>query len=367
MALKITDNSISVAAINATGTQIAFSPNNHRVFIATCDPTKDCATWTITHALDSAHSQPISGIAWHGETNKILTCAHDRTAFVWDLDEAASPKRWVPTVVMLDAVMTKGCTDCAFSPTGERIIIASAHAAVAVGKYSKSLLWYTCKFCTPHAASVTTLAPHPTDDKVLVSGSTDSTVRFTCIDTGKPKAGEPAFGQELQRFNVGAWVLSVAFVPSGTTVVAALHSSQIVFFSGATVGEWAKTFTLSTSGLPFRRLAALSDTAIVAAGFDFYPAKIEQKSGAAWKITTEGKLPKAAAAELSETEKARLRFQNEATLGQKDAVELPKTRHSNTISAVIGLPASSKPYAFMTCSVDGRVECWKDSDLIAAV
>lgn len=363
MAIKITDSSISVAAINATGTQIAFSPNNHRVFIATCDPSKDCGGWTITHALEAAHSQPISGIAWHGETNKILTCAHDRTAFVWDFD--AGSKRWIPTVVMLDAVMTKGCTDCAFSPSGERIIIASAHEAVAVGKYSKSLLWYTCKFCTPHAASVTTLAPHPTDDKVLVSGSTDSTVRFTCIDTGKPKTGEPIFGQELQRFNVGAWVHSVVFLPSGNSVVAALHSSQIVFFSGEAVGSWAKTFTLSTNGLPFRRLAALNDTAVVAAGFDFYPAKIEQKAANSWKIVSEGKQPKAAAVELSETEKARLRFQNEATLGQKDAVELPKTRHSNTISAVISLPASSKPYAFMTCAVDGRVECWKDADLIA--
>lgn len=361
MSIKITDNAISVAAIGPDGKLMAFSPNNHRIYIAACNPTTDCSTWLIVATLEAAHNQPISGIAWHHGLNRILSCAHDRTAFVWNYD--ADAKAWAPQVVNLDAVMTKGCTDCAFVASGDRIVIASAHRAIGVGKYNKSLLWWNCKFATPHAASVTTVACHPTNDALAASGSTDCTLQILCIDTSsKIPEGEPQFGQAIQKFDVGAWVHQVVWMPSGNAVAAVLHSSKVVIVGGATPASFAVTAIVSTSSLPFFRLAALSDDCIVAAGFDFFPVKIKMAAGGAWKVVAEGTQPKQEAAQLTEQQKARQMFQNEAALGQKAAVELPSTRHGNTITAV--LPTKVAPFAFLTTGVDGRVEAWKDADLI---
>src|SRR5437868_4475471 len=122
------------------------------------------------------------------------------------------------------------------------------------------------------------------------------------------------------------------FLPAADALIACLHSSQVVVLSGAEFGQWAVTCIVATSILPFRRLVVLAPDTVIAAGFDFFPVKI-QKRGTGWKITAEGKQPKVEAAEVSEIEKARLRFQNEANLGQKEAVALPKTRHGNTITS----------------------------------
>ena len=74
-------------------------------------------------------------------------------------------------------------------------------------------------------------------------------------------------------------------------------------------------------------------------------------------------------------QQAKLKFQNQAALGQEHAVEMPDTRHSNTIVGVLPLTTTGDAVAsvpkatkdallFATTSLDGKVELWSPADLV---
>jgi actin related protein 2/3 complex subunit 1A/1B len=60
------------------------------------------------------HDLVVSGIDWHPVTNRIVTCSHDRNAFVWNFDSASNS--WKPTVVILR--INRAAMDVKWSPDG---------------------------------------------------------------------------------------------------------------------------------------------------------------------------------------------------------------------------------------------------------
>lgn len=60
------------------------------------------------------HDLLVSGIDWHPVTNKIVTCSHDRNAFVWSYN--ATEDAWKPTVAMLR--INRAALDVKWSPDG---------------------------------------------------------------------------------------------------------------------------------------------------------------------------------------------------------------------------------------------------------
>lgn len=66
---------------------LALCANDNRLQIYEGCNNPDFASWRLAHVLEE-HDLVISGISWSPVTNKIVTCSHDRNAFVWSYDAA---------------------------------------------------------------------------------------------------------------------------------------------------------------------------------------------------------------------------------------------------------------------------------------
>lgn len=64
---------------------LALCANDNRLQIYEGCNNPDFASWRLAHVLEE-HDLVISGISWSPVTNKIVTCSHDRNAFVWSYD-----------------------------------------------------------------------------------------------------------------------------------------------------------------------------------------------------------------------------------------------------------------------------------------
>lgn len=364
----VCEAAIIALSLNVDATQLAFSPNNHVIFIADVSGAADCTKWSITHTLEGLHGQAVSGIHWGHKTNRLVSCAQDRTCFVWSLDATG---QWVPAHVMLDANVKRGLTCVRWNSTEERIYIGSAACNVAVGRFDDEQNFWTCTVVQPHLSTVTCLAPHPTDDRLLATGSTDCTVKLTPVKGKAPAA--------VAVFQLKAWVNALEWNADGTVLVAATHDARVHIMMGADPAAFVAT-SINLRGLALRSVAFVVDPTsgqhlIVGGGHDCYPVALgrrvgggsEGNEGSTWAVvgafaTTAKGAPK----ELSATEAARQRFQNEAALGQVTAAaDSVKTKHTNTITAVAALPPAqlSSRGSFLTASLDGKVEFWKLTEM----
>eukprot|EP00672_Neobodo_designis_P018115 CAMPEP_0174853704 /NCGR_PEP_ID=MMETSP1114-20130205/29528_1 /TAXON_ID=312471 /ORGANISM="Neobodo designis, Strain CCAP 1951/1" /LENGTH=376 /DNA_ID=CAMNT_0016088367 /DNA_START=97 /DNA_END=1227 /DNA_ORIENTATION=+ len=367
MAQKAKKTTIFEAAVvgmcfNATKTLMACSPNNDVVHIVLADPKVDCSEWQIVHTL-RGHEQAISAIDWCPVTNKILTCGHDRTAFVWSQEKEDSPidAPWKPTLVLLDTGMKHGFTSCKFAMSGQKIYVGCASNTVAVGKYDAETDWWRCLVYEPHCSSVTCMEPSPAVDTLLATGSTDCTVKVAStfvksVDAAEARLGK--IGTELAVFDVKGWVNALAWNDEGTALAVASHDSTVTIFCGESPTDfsgWGAHF-ITMRQLPLRSLTFINDSTVVAGGHDFYPVALTYNEEAhKWAATKTGAKAKGAATEkLSETQLARMRFQNQSSLGTTASVELPQTRHTSTIVGVRRVGTNK----FATASLDGRVEFW---------
>lgn len=66
---------------------LALCANDNRLQIYEGCNSPSFASWRLAHVLEE-HDLVISGISWSPVTNKIVTCSHDRNAFVWSYDAA---------------------------------------------------------------------------------------------------------------------------------------------------------------------------------------------------------------------------------------------------------------------------------------
>ena len=71
---------------------LAICPNNNEIHIY------ETAKWTRLHVLGE-HDLLVQSVDWSAVTNKIVSCSHDRNAFVWSYDEDS--KTWKPALVIL--------------------------------------------------------------------------------------------------------------------------------------------------------------------------------------------------------------------------------------------------------------------------
>jgi actin related protein 2/3 complex, subunit 1A/1B len=79
----------------------------------------------------SQHDLLVSSIDWSPVTNKIVTCSHDRNAFVWTFDAASN--NWKPSLVMLK--IDRAAIDCKWSSDGKRFAVSSGAKCICVCTY----------------------------------------------------------------------------------------------------------------------------------------------------------------------------------------------------------------------------------------
>ena len=310
-------------------------------------------------------------------TNLLVTCGHDRNAYVWRWDDASST--WKPTLVILR--INRAATSVKWSPNGTKFAVSSGAKCVPVCHFEAANDWWISRMIKKHKSTVLALAWSP-NGKFLVTGSADMKCRvFSAwmegIDGEEDGEGygqqwkeQHEFGECLAEFDQGkAWVHSVAWSPSGREIAFAAHSSTLTFVSvlGAAAAQ-----SILTRDLPYLDLAYINDTTLVAAGFDsnvdvytkqgdqwVQKDKLDKKgaggAGGGGAAGGAGKVGGAAAAFGG----ARNMFKEAADKGGSFGVGIGGTemwtRHKNVITNIQVVEGGKK---VTTSALDGKVITW---------
>lgn len=146
----------------------------------------------------------LSGIDWAPNTNRIVTCAADRNAYVWT---QGSDSKWRPTLVLLR--INRAATCVKWSPQENKFAAGSGARLISVCYFESENDWWVSKHIKkPIRSTITSLDWHP-NNVVLVAGSADFKVRvFSAYIRDIEELPEPtpwgskmALGQLLAEFS----------------------------------------------------------------------------------------------------------------------------------------------------------------------
>ena len=128
---------------------LAVCPNSSEIWIYEGCHNPDSSTWTKKWVL-TEHDLVVTSIDWSPVTNKIVSCAHDRNAFVWSFDD--QEKKWKPSLVILR--IERAALDCRWSRDGQKFAVASSAKCVPVCYYESDNNWWVSKMIKKHKSSV---------------------------------------------------------------------------------------------------------------------------------------------------------------------------------------------------------------------
>ena len=337
---------------------VAYAPNSHELRIATWNENKEFRDkWTLNE-----HDMLISAMDWHSETNFLVTCSHDRNAFVWNYDSAEDT--WKPSLVILR--IERAALDVKWSPDGQKFAVGSSAKCVPVCYYEQENNWWVSKIIKKHKSSVLAIAWHP-NSQLVATGASDFRARVFSsyipnVDTSEHLSAEfPApvpFGDVYGEYSASGWIHAVAYSPSGSTLAFAGHDSSVHLVS---FGQEPIVQTLRLSFLPLLQLVFVSDEKLLGAGHDMNPAVFEKKNGSSWSFTDflDKKPEKKAAVSTGSDVKSRMAmWQNKdktgTTAGAKADDATSWLQHQGPITCL----KSFSPSQFSTTSPDGKLVIW---------
>lgn len=119
-------------------TELAVCPNSNIIEIY------ETKTWSKLHTL-TEHDLVITSIDWSAANNKIVSCSHDRNAFVWTFMNATAdePATWKPALVLMN--INRAAMDVKWALDGQRFAIGSGDKCVAVCTYDPAGDWWVSK------------------------------------------------------------------------------------------------------------------------------------------------------------------------------------------------------------------------------
>jgi actin related protein 2/3 complex subunit 1A/1B len=122
-----------------------------------------------------------AGLDWSPVTNYLVSCSHDRNAFVWTEKSAGV---WKPTLAILRISRAALC--CKWSPNGKKFAVGSGSKTVPVCQFDAEQDWWTSKIinkkkgsAVQHKSSIVSVAWHP-NSQFLATASTDKKCRVFC-------------------------------------------------------------------------------------------------------------------------------------------------------------------------------------------
>ncbi|GAB1225810.1 hypothetical protein ENUP19_0263G0030 [Entamoeba nuttalli] len=347
---------------NGDATKIAYSPCSKEIIVASFDGNK-----FTTEAKLNEHDARVTGIDWAAQSNRIVSCSEDRNAYVWTQNENGE---WVPVLVLLR--IDFAATDIKWSPNETKFACASGNKLVAVCRFNEESNWWASDHVKKFKSTVTKVAWSP-DSLTVAAASTDFKARifnafnktldakgsyspFSEEDISSPKC---KLGTFLFETEASGWVHSVAYTPSGTTVVFVSHDSSISFIEANNGKPTVQTIKCKT--LPFLDILCISDNKVVAVGHHFNPCLFERGDDG-WKFVKE--LDQKQAPKSTGTMSAMDHFKSLSSRGTaavKSAVEEITTTHKNTVTCIRPMKYDEawNVLEFSTSGMDGNIAIWK--------
>ncbi|KAF7632532.1 hypothetical protein Mgra_00008047 [Meloidogyne graminicola] len=260
--------SISCHAWNKDRTMLAVSPSNNEIHVFE----KSGVSWRSIHIL-TEHDLLVTGLDWAPETNRIVSCSHDKNAFVWTFDSAQS--QWKPELVWIR--INRAATCVKWSPREDKFAVGTGERLIAICYHERENNWWISRHIKkPLSSTVTSIDWHP-DNIILVAGSCDFKARvFSAyvkeVDdkpAPNPWGTKMPFGELLKEFKSGGWVNDVAFSPSGCRLAWVSHNSSIYIFDSTQQQQLPNIH--KTPFLPFTTIKWINESEILTAGFDCSP------------------------------------------------------------------------------------------------
>lgn len=354
---QLSQTGISCHAWNKDRSLLALCPNTKQVIIYKVSGTAPNRTFEKAYELDE-HDQLVSAMDWAPETNRLVTCSHDRNAYVWTLHDNV----WKPTLVLLR--INRAAIRCKWSPKENKFAVTSGAKCVSVCYFEEENDWWVSKMIKKHKSTVTDVDWHP-NNVVISTASTDFRARVfsAFVKDVDDKASSPVTkcGELLAEYPSKGWVHSARFSPSGDSLLFVSHDSTFSVAdvapvaSGSASGDQAPAaVTVRHSGLPFTAFAWVSDAAAVAVGHDINPTLLAN-AGSGWAVA--GAMDKGDSGETKAktgVSAAFAKFQAQASTGENAKSEGLKTRHQMLISGIEQLDDGT----LSTCGLDGRFAFW---------
>ncbi|TSQ23938.1 Actin-related protein 2/3 complex subunit 1A [Bagarius yarrelli] len=288
--------------------EIAISPNSSVVNIYQ----KKGKEWSKIHELKE-HSGRITGIDWAPESNRIVSCASDRNAYVWTLKDGV----WKPTLVLVR--INRAATCVKWSPLENKFALGSGAKLISVvfSTYIKEI-----------------------EDK---PGPT-------------PWGAKMPFGEMLlENKDCGGWVHSVAFSPSGDSLAWVSHNSAI---SVADAKQGKEVTQLITEHLPLLSALYASETEIIAAGHDCCPYQFSYKGPGKLEFVRKLGISKQTSKNSMSAMQHFRNLDKKAKTDEEDN-EL-NTLHQNSITQLCVVEGNkAKVEKFSSVSLDGAMVLWE--------
>lgn len=300
------------------------------------------------------------GIDWAPNTNRIVTCAVDRNAYVWSQGD---DKKWKPTLVLLR--INRAATCVKWSPNENKFAVGSGARLISVCYFESENDWWVSKHIKkPIRSTITSLDWHP-NNVLLVAGSADYKVRvFSAyikdiekIPEATPWGTKMTLGQLMAEFPNsaagGGWIHNVSFSPDGSKVCWVAHDSSINIADSAKSNAVCK---LRTEYLPFMNCTWITNNSIIAAGHSCIPILYKVENG---QLVFGAKLDTSLKKEASGLSAMR-KFQS---LDKQARVEMSDNNldsiHQNAITCMClysGTKGDVKK--FSTSGLDGQLVIW---------
>ncbi|XP_057658263.1 actin-related protein 2/3 complex subunit 1A [Diorhabda carinulata] len=347
---------ITCHAWNKDKTQIALSPNNHEVHIYK----RNGAEWKLLDTLNQ-HDLRVMGIDWAPNTNRIVTCAADRNAYVWTQDK---DDKWKPTLVLLR--INRAATCVKWSPDENKFAVGSGARLISVCYFESENDWWVSKHIKkPIRSTVTCLDWHP-NNVLLAAGSSDFKVRvFSAYIKDIEKTPEATvwgskmpFGQLMMEFinsNVGGgWIHSLSFSPDGNKICWVAHDSS-VNFADASKGNVVQK--IRTEFLPFLSCTWITNKSVVAVGHSCIPIvyglKNDDRFGFVAKLDTSLKKESGGLSAMRMFHSLDKQARTETSDTNLDSI------HQNAITCVcIYMGDKEKTLKISTSGADGLLVIW---------
>lgn len=360
---------ISCHAFNKDRSQVVLCPNNHTMEIYKTNGATDSKKWEKIHTLVE-HTGLVSDVDWCPESNRILSCSHDRNAYVWNYQ--ADTNEWKPTLCVLR--INRAAIACKWSPSGKKFAITSGSKQIPVCYYEKGSDWWVSRIIRKgYKSSIVHCAWSP-NSRFLITASTDLKCRI--VSAFDPKLDEKddnynnMFGDEqyqhgevLAEFDAAkAWVNCCAWAPGGKRLVFFGHGSTAHFID--LDRSLFNVQTVYMNNLPMLDCHFIDDNTLIAAGFDNNPCVFKyDEENEEWKFKEffekAADASKPAAVTASATSAAFNKFMQADSQNKTFGAEAKKpvaiTTHKAHINQIKRQPGTT---VFSTSGIDGRVQTW---------
>lgn len=324
---------------------LAVCPGNNQIHIWSTNGSKDQKQWKKIHELVE-HDHLVTCIDWAPKSNRILSCSHDRNAYVWDFinDE------WKPSLVLLK--INRAAVTCKWSPDETKFAVGSGSKTITICFFEESENWWVGK-PTKKAkirSTVLSVAWDPRNSQVIGAASSDFKCRLIGAHLKSKDTEELApFSKVIQEYSADGWVHDVQFSPSGKYLGFVSHNSTLTVVNN----ETKEATAIPYSSLPSTRLLFLDDEHIITVGHSYTP-ELFTRTEDKWEYKGACDFGQYKSGASGDVRAPFAKF-------QKNASNAPQisTCHENAINGIqIYERDGQNVSSFSTSGVDGRIIIW---------